>query len=124
MTDHLPSKDLVAELRRYGDGLPGGLLLMRQAADEIERARRTAEYWKAEHLEANRLIESEWFQRVTYKQQLRAAQVLLRRCVAPLKVAVTDAESYDCVLDHDVWARLLDEVEAHIGAAQPPGDGQ
>jgi hypothetical protein len=82
------------------------------------------EHYKREAAEANQLLNSEWFQRVTYKQQMRAAQELLRRCVAPLKVAIVDAESYDCVLDHDVWARLLDEIEAHIGPAQPPGDGE
>jgi len=31
--------------------------LMAEAADEIEAARRTAEYWKAEHLAANAEIE-------------------------------------------------------------------
>lgn len=29
-------RDLVGRLRRYGDGLPGGILLMREAADVIE----------------------------------------------------------------------------------------
>lgn len=28
--------DIAQRLRQYGDGLPGGLLLMREAADEIE----------------------------------------------------------------------------------------
>jgi hypothetical protein len=34
---------LVQRLRCYGDGLPGGLLLMREAADEIERLREALE---------------------------------------------------------------------------------
>lgn len=98
----LPSKDLCSQLR----ALPAGYrLLGYTAAEEIERLR-------------------EDLQRVTYKQQIRAAQELLRRCVAPLKVAIVDAESYDCVLDHDVWARLLDEIGAYVRAAQPPGADQ
>lgn len=47
---------------------------------------------------------------------------LLARCVLPLEVAVAAAESEDCILDHDVFARLLDEVRAAVTKAEPPSD--
>ena len=56
----LPPRESVAErLRKYGDGLPVGLLLMREAADEIENLR-AALQWYADGLHFDKASPDAW----------------------------------------------------------------
>lgn len=47
--------DITERLRQYGDGLPAGLMLMRNAADEIDRLR---QYERAAGILAARRVRS------------------------------------------------------------------
>jgi len=107
MTDHLPSKErdkLIIELR--GWHTLKGADCFRQAADEIERLRE-------ELADANQLLNSEWFQRVTYKQQLRKAQEELAAMKAAYDAVYASANEW---MDKAIMA----EVNAKERAAQPP----
>lgn len=101
MTDQLPSKDqtfflpfghtserlVQEEIQQQFQSLAAEIQRLREDLQRTESARVALlaenEHYKREAAEANQLLNSEWFQRVTYKQQLREARERLLRAAQP-----------------------------------------
>ncbi len=144
MTDQLPSKEKLPDWLRRWYCLKGEPRF-REAADEIERLEQDltrtesarvailAEntHYKCELTRTQELLNSAWFQRVTYKQQVRELQqqldeandTIINRALPPLKVTVVCTACGH--LNHAVPAADPDPgpVPNFDGPAQLPGDG-
>lgn len=98
----------------------------------------TIERLRAELNDYVKMINSEWFARVTYKQQLRAAlralggEASLEAKIGALLIGRGFYDRMKDQTDEDTAARIVYEflavagpiVSAHYGRTQPPGAGQ
>jgi SMC interacting uncharacterized protein involved in chromosome segregation len=112
--------DLVARLRKYGDGLPGGLLLMREAADEIERLRDRLESSGLRRLNAD-------LERDAAVETLAELRKLLSDCADPVSSQLAEArrnlQLYKGYSSRERRYQVeIEELERLMKAISLPGD--
>lgn len=123
MTEHLTDVELSPEQEAR---VPDLLVAM---VGMSPRAARLIVHLQDELAKAQVLIESEWFQRVTYKQQLRAALDKLEKPAHEREMphCSTCSCGMECPRSPDYgepvpMAECIDAEKCICGAAKPPGD--